>query len=89
MKMIVEEPRYWLYFFPFILVVIVFYKLLKRTFRSGKAALSSTANLDKRTCITYIYWPDAGGNARPPGTEGADQGWDSLFHRQSLPESTD
>lgn len=34
MKMIFEEPRYWLYFIPFFLVAILFYKLLKHAFRS-------------------------------------------------------
>jgi phosphoglycerol transferase MdoB-like AlkP superfamily enzyme len=36
MRMIFEEPGYWIYFIPFILVTILFYKLLKRIFRNAE-----------------------------------------------------
>ena len=36
MRMIIEEPGYWIYFIPFFLVTILFYKLLKRIFRNAE-----------------------------------------------------
>ncbi|MBK6966255.1 MAG: LTA synthase family protein [Bacteroidales bacterium] len=55
MKMIVEEPRYWLYFIPFILVVIVFYKLLKRTFRSAEKQPSVQRRIWIKALVSLIF----------------------------------
>lgn len=35
-KMVVEEPRYWMYVIPFGLLTFLFYKLLKRTFTNAE-----------------------------------------------------
>jgi phosphoglycerol transferase MdoB-like AlkP superfamily enzyme len=51
-KMIVEEPRYWLVAIPFLLLVILFYKLLKRIF-SGSNDLKKIP-LALRTSLTII-----------------------------------
>jgi phosphoglycerol transferase MdoB-like AlkP superfamily enzyme len=55
MKMIVEEPRYWLYFIPFILVVIVFYKLLRRTFRSTEKKPPIQRNIWIKVFVSLIF----------------------------------
>lgn len=35
-KMVVEEPRYWMYVIPFVLVTVVFYIMLKRAFSNAE-----------------------------------------------------
>jgi phosphoglycerol transferase MdoB-like AlkP superfamily enzyme len=55
MKMIVEEPRYWVYFIPFILVVILFYKLLKRAFKSAEMQPPVQRNIWLKLIVSLIF----------------------------------
>ncbi|MFH1121991.1 MAG: LTA synthase family protein [Bacteroidota bacterium] len=54
-KMVIEEPRYWIYAIPFIIVTVLFYKLLKRTFLKAANVSSIQRSLFLKALISIIF----------------------------------
>lgn len=53
-NMIIEEPRYWLYILPFILSLLVFYKLLKKIIYSDNT-VDKNAKLWLQTTVSVLF----------------------------------
>lgn len=55
MKMILEEPRYWAYIIPFVVLTMLFYKLLKRIFRKAEEQSVIKRNIWLKLTFSLIF----------------------------------
>jgi phosphoglycerol transferase MdoB-like AlkP superfamily enzyme len=53
-KMIIEEPRYWLYIIPFVISLVVFYKVLRKIIYS-KNIINNHTKLWLQTSISILF----------------------------------
>lgn len=53
-KMIFEEPRYWLYLIPFLLILYLFYRLLKKVFKQHKGK-ETKSNIILELSISIVF----------------------------------
>jgi len=54
-KMIIQEPRYWIFILPAILLSIVFYKLLKRIFDNYRIHATSNTHFSIKVLVFILF----------------------------------
>lgn len=54
-KMIFQEPRYFLFIIPLVILVIIFYKILKKIFKPGDGNISEV-NLFTRIIVSVLFF---------------------------------